>query len=207
MSLQQNLIDFRQSVTECKSYIDFAHKVYANGNYKINADLRKFISQSAFLKIFIAWETFLEQSFLDYLMGEPSVLNNRPAKWATPRDKSHANQLLVGTQKYVDWANPDITKKLSDIYFHQGYVFNSQLSAIRTELLDLRTIRNSAAHLSSSTSSKLDGLSSRLLSRQCNNYTAYKLLFSVDPNTQNGNLILDNYLTLLDVSAEIIANG
>lgn len=207
MSLQQNLTDYRASVADCNSFISFAHQQYANGNYKINANLRKFISESAFLKIFIAWETFLENSFIDYLMGEPSILNNRPARWATPISREHANQLLIGTQKYVDWANPEITRKLSKIYFHEGYVFNTQLSAVNTELLDLKTIRNSAAHLSSSTSAKLDSLSSRLLNRQCNNYTAYKLLFSPDPNSTTGGTILSNYLVVLDISAEIIANG
>lgn len=207
MALQQNLIDFRTAVNECNNHIAFAHQQYANGTYKINSSLRKFISESAFLKIFIAWESFLEQSFIDYLMGLPSIQNNRPAKWATPIDEEHAHQLLIGTQKYVDWANPEITRKLSKIYFHQGYVFNTQLGAVNTELLDLKTIRNSAAHLSSSTSSKLDGLSSRLLNRQCTNYTAYKLLFSNAPNSAAGDTILTNYLNLLDLSAEIIANG
>ncbi len=205
MGLQQNLLDFRTSVAECNNHISFAHLQYANGSYKINSNLRKFISESAFLKIFIAWETFLENSFVDYLMGEPSILNNRPARWATPIDQKHAQQLLVGTQNYVDWANPEITRKLSKLYFHQGYVFNTQLSSINSELLDLKTIRNSAAHMSSSTSTKLDALSSRLLSRQCIDYTAYRLLFSTEPTANIS--ILTTYLTLLDVSAEIIANG
>ena len=207
MALSQNLLVFRTSVSDCMGFISFARQKYASGSYKINSNLRKFICESAFLKIFIAWETFLERSFIDYLMGEPSVQNNRPAKWANPTDESHANQFLVGTQRYVDWANPEITRRLSKIYFHQGYVFNSQLGSVNNDLLDLRTIRNSSAHLSSSTSSKLDALSTRLLNRTCTNYTAYKLLFSINPNSTIGDTILKYYLDILDVSAEIIANG
>ena len=206
MSLQQNLDNYRASVSEGQGFINFAHQTYANGNYKIQSGLRKFISESAFLKIFISWETFLESSFIDYLMNEQSITGNMPAKFATPIDRAHAQQLLIGTQKYVDWANPEITKKLSKIYFHQGYVFNTQLSAVQTELFDLKTIRNSAAHLSSTTNTQLDGLSSRLLGTNCQNYTAYKLLFSNDPNTP-GSTILNTYINVLDISAEIIANG
>lgn len=206
MALKQNLDDYRSSVDECTSYIDYAHKKYTNGNYKITAGLRKFISQSAFLKIFIAWETFLEACFVDYLMNEQSILGNRPAKFANPVDRTHAHQLIIGTQKFVDWSNPDITRKLSMIYFHQGYVFNSELSAVQPQLFDLKTIRNAAAHLSSTTNMKLDGLSSRLLGRVCNNYTSYDLLFS--PNPANAReTILKMYLDLLDVTAESISNG
>ncbi len=207
MSLVQNLTKFRASVSDCKDHISFAHKKYANGAYKYPNNLREFICESAFLKIFIAWETFLEQSFIDYLMGEPSINNQRPARWAHPMNRSHANQLLIGTQKYVDWANPEITRKLSKIYFHEGYVFNTHLGAVNNDLLDLKTIRNSAAHLSSSTSDRLDALSTRLLGRPCLNYNAYKLLFSINPLSTSGNTILFHYLDILDLSAEIIANG
>ena len=74
--------------------------------------------------------------------------------------------------------------------------------------MDLKAIRNSAAHTSSTTSGKLDGVSTRILNTPCRNYTAYKLLFSVDPRTGPANqLVLDRYVQLLDVAAEQIANG
>lgn len=206
MSIQQNLIDYRTSVSECQSFITYAHVKYARGGYKIGDSLRKFIGQSSFLKIFIAWETFLEQCFIDYLLNEASIIGTMPVKWVHPRDRDHAMEMIIHTQKFIDWSNPEMVRKLSKIYFHNGYSFNSQLSAINTELLDLKTIRNSAAHLSSTTSSKLDGLSSRILGRPCINFSAYDLLFSVNPAHPN-TTILDNYLTILDVSAEIIANG
>ncbi|MCS5491793.1 hypothetical protein [Algoriphagus limi] len=206
MGLQQNLDNFRNSVAECQQFITYAHNRYTSGGYKVQASLRKFISESSFLKLFIAWEKFLEESFIDYLMNEQSILGNRPAKFANPIDREHAQKLLIGTQKYVDWSNPEITRRLSIIYFHQGYVFNSELGAIQTDLFDLKTIRNSAAHLSSTTSSQLDALSTRLLRTPCHGYTAYDLLFSLDP-LNAGQTILNKYITVLDITAEKIANG
>lgn len=208
MALNQNLIDFRATTTELVSHITFAHQKYANGSYKIAKNLREFICESAFLRIFIAWETFVENCFIDYLLNEQSILNNRPAKWANPINKDHANQIIIGTQKYMDWSNPETVRKVSQIFFHLGYVFNTSLGAINNDLMDMKTIRNSAAHLSSTTSSKLDGLSSRILTIPCTNYTAYKLLFSVDPRTGAASqTVLDRYIQLLDLAAEQIANG
>lgn len=208
MALAQNLIDFRTTTAELVSHINFGHQKYANGNYKIVRNLREFICESAFLRIFIAWETFVENSFVDYLVNEPSILNNRPAKWANPIDKDHAQQIIIGNQNHMDWSNPEAIRKISKIFFHQGYVFTTSLGAINNDLMDLKTIRNSAAHMSSTTASKLDGLSTRILGTPCTNYTAYKLLFSVDPRSATPNqTVLDRFLQLMDVAAEQIANG
>lgn len=208
MALNQNLIDFRATITELKQHIQFAHQKYASGSYKIAANLREFISESAFLKIFVAWETFVENCFIDYLINEESILNRRPAKWANPIDRKHANQLVIGNQKHMDWSNPETIRKISKIFFHQGYVFDTALSSIHADLMDIKAIRNSAAHLSSTTTTKLDGVANRILSTHSVNFTAYKLLFHNDPRslpvTQT---VLDRYLNLLDIAAEEIANG
>ncbi|WP_299444277.1 hypothetical protein [uncultured Aquimarina sp.] len=208
MALSQNLIDFRATTTTLVSHITFAHQKYASGSYKIARDMREFISESAFLRIYIAWETFIENSFVDYLLNEPSILNNRPAKWVNPIDAEHAHKIIIGNQRHMDWSNPEKIRNISKIFFHQGYVFNTALSSINNDLMDLKTIRNSAAHISSTTTSKLDGLSTRILGTAVSNYTAYKLLFSIDPrSTVPNTTVLDRYLQILDVAAEEIANG
>lgn len=208
MALTQNLADFRATNTEVVSYLNFANSKYANGSYKLVRNLREFICESSFLRIFIAWETFLENCFVDYLLNEPSILNNRPAKWANPINKEHAQEIIIGNQRFMDWSNPESVRKISQIFFHQGYIFNTTLSSINAQLMDLKAIRNSAAHMSSTTSSKLDGVSARILNTPCTNYTAYKLLFSIHPHSAPANLtVLDHYLQILDIAAEQIANG
>jgi hypothetical protein len=207
MSLLNILSDFRQSISDCNRNIVFAHQRYRNDQYKINRDLREFISESSFLRMYVSWETFLEKSFIAYLLQEPSITNNRPAKYSFPLNESHARELLIGTQKYVDWSNPEIVRKLSIIHFHNGYVYNRVISSALSDLFDLRIIRNSAAHISSSTSTQLDILSGRILRKTCRDYTPYKLLFSINPNTSNNETVLKYYIDIIDISAENIANG
>lgn len=208
MALNQNLIDFRATIHELNQHIQFAHLKYAGGNYKIPANLREFISESAFLKMFIAWETFVEKSFVDYLINEESILCRRPAKWVNPIDANHAHQIIIGNQKHMDWSNPETIRKISKIFFHQGYVFDAALSSINADLMDMKTIRNSAAHVSSTTTAKLDGLATRILATPSVNFTAYRLLFSIDPRSMPaGQNVLSRFLNLLDIAAEEIANG
>lgn len=208
MGLAQNLSDFRASITELNQHISFAHQKYANNSFKHQSKLREFIAESAYLRIYVAWETFIEKCFIDYLINEESINQNRPAKWATPINAKHANEIIIGNQKHMDWSNPETVRKISKIFFHQGYVFDSALSAINGDLMDMKTIRNSAAHVSSTTSSKLDGVASRILGITANNYSAYRLLFSNDPRAVvNPKTVLERFLDILDVAAEQIANG
>jgi len=204
----KEILDIFSRLNSYAVVLNEQEKINANRSYKIPTNLREFISESAFLRIFISWEIFVGNCFVDYLLNESSILNNRPAKWATPINKEHANEIIMGNQRYMDWSNPETIRKISQIFFHQGYVFNTALGAIHQDLMDLKTIRNSAAHTSSTTSSKLDGLSTRILNITCTNYTAYRLLFSIDPRSSTPNQkVLDRYLQILDVAAEQIANG
>lgn len=205
MPLAQTLQDFRDSVQNCLTYIQVGFGTDSSGAYLYSEDVRLFISESSFLKIFISWESFLEDSFIKYLQGTPSINGVHPIKYASPTSIDHAQKIVIGTQKYVDWSNPEIVRKLASIFFDTGYVFNTHISSINAELMDLRTIRNAAAHLSSTTSQKLDSLSTRLLRRHCVNIKVGELIFEINPDTNN--TLLDDFLSLLDIAAENIANG
>jgi len=206
MSLNQNLLDFRASIRQQNRHIGFAHNTDVDGNYTVEQDLREFISESAYLRIFVSWETFLERSFIDYLVNEQSIDNKRPAKWVSPIDIDHANNIIIGNQKHMDWSNPEAVRKISKLFFHLGYVFDSVLSSINADLLDMKTIRNSAAHISSTTTTKLDGIASRILGTTMSNVSSYQILFANDPR-DTSKTVLERYLSLIDVAAEQIAKG
>ena len=206
MSFSNSLAEFRQRITEGNSFISLAHKQGSDGNYELPENTREFITESAFLRMFIAWETFLEEAFIKYMVGELSITGNTIIRYVSPVDGEHAHKILIGTQKYVDWANPEIVRKLASMYFENGGPFNLMLSSINNDLLDLRTVRNSAAHLSSTTGQKLDALCSRFYSMQCTNMTASKFLLDTDPNNTT-QTILQYYIDIIDIAAEGICNA
>lgn len=207
MSLIDSLTTFRVSVAEVNSFIVLAFQQGGDGNYALQQNQREFITDSAYLKLFIAWETFLETSFIQYMLGEPSILGNVITRYVQPQDEQHANRLLIGTQRYVDWSNPGTVKTLSILHFASGNPFDIFVSSIMKDLSDLKTIRNAAAHLTSTTRQQLDSLGERKLKRPCNNLKVSDILFAVDPDSVANETILTTYLNKLDVSAEGIANG
>lgn len=207
MPLIDSLTAFRNSVAEANSFIDLAFQQDDDENYTLLQNQRDFITDSAYLKIFIAWETFLETSFIQYMLGEPSILGNAITRYVQPKDEQHANSLLIGTQRYVDWSNPGTVKKLCNLHFAPDNPFDTFISSMMSDLLDLKIIRNAAAHLSSTTRQRLDSLGTRKLKRPCNSLKVSDILFAIDPDSAMNETILTTYLNKLDVSAEGIANG
>lgn len=207
MPLIDTLNTFRNSVADASGFIHFAFQQDSNGNYVQPQNQREFITDSAYLKMFISWETFIESSFIQYMLGEPSILGTSITRYVQPIDKEHAKNLLIGTNRYVDWANPENIKRLCKLYFASGNHFETYINSISSDLSDLRTIRNAAAHLTSTTQKPLDGVGTRMLNRQCNNLKVSDILLALDPNSNVGDTILNTYLNKLDVCAEGIAKG
>lgn len=208
MPIVDSLNNFRSSVAEANSFITIAFQQDANGNYLLPQNARDFINDSAFLKIFIAWETYLESVFLKFLLGEPSILGTFLVRYATPLDTLHGNNMLIGKQKYVDWSDPATVKLFANLYFLTGNHIDAFINSIYSELLDLKTIRNAAAHLTSTTSGKLDSVASRILGSPQTNITVSQLIFSIDPSAAPaGTTVLSIFLSKLEIAAEGIANG
>ena len=206
MPLVDSLNNYRNSIIEANGFIGIAFQQDLANNYLLPQNQRNFITDSAFLKMFIAWETFIESVFVKYMLGEPSILGNNVARHVQPVNYEHAGKILIGTQKYVDWSNPEIIKRLSNLYFAPNNIIDTFVSSMFTDLFDLKTIRNSAAHLSSTTNNQLISLANRLINVNNPNITVSDLLFSFVPQSANVT-VLSSYLTKLDIVAEGIANG
>jgi len=208
MHLTRCFNDYKSHIAKVDALIASAHAVAPGGAYVWSADVRSFITESAFLKMFIAWEQFLETSFVLYMMGHPSGTGTIVHKFVSPTDEQHAHRILVGTRRYVDWSTPDNVRKLAGSFFDGGDPFETVLNLVSAELMDLKTIRNAAAHLSSSTTQQLDALGTRKLRRPCVNLTVYDLLIAADPDpSAGGKTILKTYQELLESAASLITNA
>lgn len=207
MPLLDSLTQYRASIAEANNFISIAFRRNRSRRYILSVNEREFITDSAYLRIFIAWETFLESSFINYMLGDLSILGNAITCHALPTSVDHAHKMIIGTQKYVDWSNPEIVRRLCNLYFAAGNPFDTFISSISADLFDLKTIRNAAAHLTSTTRGQLDSLGTRKLRRPSTNLKVSDLVFSIDPSSTINDTILTTYLNILDVAAEGIANG
>jgi len=155
--------------------------------------------------MFIYWEEFLEKSFLSYLNSETSLQTPLPIIYISPPDAEHAGKMLIGTQKYVDWANHEIVKRLACLYIENGAPYQAALDSISIELSDLKNIRNRAAHSSSTTERAFYAVQRRVLNKPNSSLNISNFLMHVHPNTSDKN-ILEYYQDTLSAAAHIIAN-
>ncbi|MBL5926624.1 hypothetical protein [Enterobacter asburiae] len=179
----------------------------ANTNFTSAADedVKSFIIESSFLKMFIFWEEFLESSFLCYLNSETSLAVQLPVIYVSPIDSEHAGKMLIGTQKYVDWANHEIVKKLASIYMENGTPYKTALDSISIDLSDLKNIRNRSAHCSSTTERAFLAVQRRVLAKSNSNLKISDFLMHTHPAHTDKN-VLEYYQDKLSVVAHNISN-
>jgi hypothetical protein len=200
------LIEFRDAITVSRRLIAAAHQKDATGAYTWAEADRSTVVEAAFLKVFIAWETIEERSFIEYLVGAPSATGNVIPCFVQPRDRAHAAKLLIGVGRFVDWSTPDPVRKLASNFLANGEPFERVLASIQSDLIDLKTIRNAAAHLSTTTAHLLDALASRKLQRNVSGMSAATFLLSIDPTSTTGLTVFDGYTSVLDAAAYSITH-
>jgi hypothetical protein len=206
MTLNTSLVEFRQNVTKVNNYIELAYEQDSSSNNLRTDEEIEFLVTSAFLKFFIAWESFLEKSFVSYLTGEESLDGNQLVRYASPVDEKHAHRILIGTQNYVAWSNNETVNKIAGLYLENSEPYLTSLNSISRDLSDLRVIRNASAHISSSTQTKLDAVASRVLRTQISNIDVSDLVTRISPE-DNTKTILQMYQLKLDITAENIARN
>lgn len=206
MSLEDCLQEFRDGVVKVNRFIDAAHERDNDGEDIFGDEEKDFLVESAFLKLFIYWEQFLEGSFCKYLTGMPAIDGSNVEKYAAPINVNLAHRMLIGTQKYVDWANVEIVKRLALIYFPAGNAISENIRSVATELADMRTIRNSCAHASGTTQTKLYGVAQRLIGSTSSDVRVREIILAIDPSVP-GQTFLQSYQQKLDVATENICSN
>ena len=205
MTIHDCLTHYRAQVSEATAYLQKAYDKNPDGTFCHPPAYKSFIVNAAFLKFYIAWEEYLEKVMSAYLLGELTLNGTSIAKAVVARGERHAHELLVGTNTYFDWSNPELIRKLSKLYLEESNVVGDNILSIQNDLFDLKTIRNAAAHISATTQQKLDGLASRLLLHTVVNISVESLISKIEPTS--GLSYFEYYKRKLDIVAEKIANG
>jgi hypothetical protein len=207
MPLIDTLNAFRADVRQCDDLIAHVHAVDGAGNAILPLLDRRQITVAAFLNMFIAWETFLESAFVAYMTGEATTSGRLPVRYVSPQNSDAAKAMVIGTQRYFDYGNHENVKKVARMFFENGDPFEPHISSLIGDLADLRTMRNSSAHITSTTQTALESLAVRLFGAPRPGIDLYQVLTSNNPRTPGGITILAAYRDKLIVGATLIAQG
>ena len=133
-----------------------------------------------------------------------SIINRRFA----PQDLEHAYQILSGSSPFIDWSLPSNTSRLAGIAFDGNDPFSTVIPSLSRTLEDSKIIRNSIAHISTSTAKKLESLANRVLRKPSAGINPYEFLLS-DITDALGNpiTVFESYTSQIDIGAELIARA
>lgn len=208
MPISVSLSNFLRDVAQCDSLLSSAHAVHASGNLIFSQRDREQITVAAFLNLFIAWEEFLEAAFNDFMLGDRTLGGTLPVRFVFPVSRVHSSGLMLHLNRFFDYSSHDYVRKIAKLYFENGYPFESAISALNSDLSDIKTIRNACAHLSSTTRSALEGLAGRILGQPQPGISVYDLLISIDPGSSGQNAtVYESFRDKLIAAATMIANG
>lgn len=119
--------------------------------------MKNMLTESVLLQLFGKWERFLENAFIEYMLGKKSTDGDEPVRYVFPTSAEHAYQLVQNVNAYPDWA--DIEKVLTNAtnFFENGGPFEI-LKTMQADIKAIRTIRNAIAHTSKSATKKFENL-------------------------------------------------
>ncbi len=207
MPLAQILAEFKANVAQCDSLIATAHKTDASGVSLFLIPEQQTVTVAAFLNLFIAWETFLEQSLGELMIGNLTISGSAPVRYVSPRTEKAARDIIKHVRPFFDYGNHGYVMTLVNQYFENGYPYEPHLSGVVQDLADLRTMRNASAHITSTTRLALENLALRVLQISSIGINLYTFLMATDPNSANGDTVYATYRDKLLVTADLVANG
>lgn len=146
----------------------------------------EYLYELAFLRVFVAWESFLEQAFLRYLCGYTSVAAGSAV--VTP-GMSHSATLaqaeasMLGGRDYVLWHNPTRVVSRSQQFF-QSSPIETVINSSSARLESMAAIRHRIAHSQDDARRKFDIAVMAVAGRRYRGARAGSFLRDVVPSTQ-----------------------
>ena len=158
----------------------------------------------AFLRAFLAWEGFLEEICILYMLGQRPLRGHALVRYVLPPTRKMAHKLAADGKDYAKWDTAVEVAARAERFFRDGRPFGI-LRTLQTRFQDAKTIRNAVAHDSESAKAKFEGLVRRELTALPKRRSVGNFLNTVKPRTLPAVSYLEFYLDTLSDTADQIA--
>jgi hypothetical protein len=171
----------------------------------ISSRRKELFAALALLRMHIAWEDFIERSFLRYLCGAYTTSGYSPILLNAPfRTIDNAFTTILAGHQYINW-NPAKIENLARTYFNSGDPFVSAVSPARNKLTEINDVRNRFAHRSESASQKFEFIVQSVFGFVPRGINPGRYLLMTDPLNPSLRFI-DSYAVILRVTARSIVH-
>jgi hypothetical protein len=169
----------------------------------INPKRRDSLTELAFFRVFSAWEAFLEETFILYLLGQQPPRGRKAYRYGFPPNEEAAYEWVADGRQYANWT-VDQVKSRSKRLFRNGHPFDPTLTSNHNLLHQLKTVRNAIAHESANARQKFETLVRNELATFPPNTTVGSFLLTTKPRTNPPASFFEFYLDEIAKAAEQI---
>lgn len=163
------------------------------------------MTELAFFRAFLAWETFLEESFVLYLAGQKPARGRSPHRYTFPPDLQTATQWVIPEgQDYATWTGASLVSRRAERFFKHGWPYAPVLRRVQNALDESRVLRNAIAHASANAQSKFEKLVRNRLSTLPPAVTVGAFLGMAVPRSSPPISFLEHYVEKIEFAARQI---
>ena len=208
-SLKANLSGFIRSLNESRRLATDAYNWASPGSgakrAMISLQRRDSLTELAFLRAFLAWETFVEGSFVLYLVGQKPPRGSAPHRYTFPPSLKVAMEWVIPEgRKYATWTVASEVSQRAERFFRGGSPVAPALRSHQNALDESRLLRNAIAHASASAQQKFENLVRQKIGVLPPKLTVGAFLGTIMPKSSPPTTFLEHYLAKIELAARQI---
>jgi hypothetical protein len=149
LDVSTRLVSFRTELGDLRKFESQNQAAFSGGaSPNRTANQLHLLVETVFFRAYRAYENYVRDVFLLYCTGHSCMSGAAATPFLTPRDITHAEQLLKSSMPFLDWGSPDELIKRAELYLDQGFPIKVPYAARLATLRDYKHIRNHIAHAS-----------------------------------------------------------
>lgn len=164
---------------------------------------RAWLIELAFFRAFSAWEAFVEEAFILYLMGQQAPRGRAARRYGFPPSEDAAREWVNDGKVYTTWSTEQVMRRAKRL-FRNGHPFHGALSANQHNLGQAKTVRNAIAHHSEDAWLKFQSLVRNELAAFPPDMTVGSFLMMTKPHTTPPISYFEHYLDQIAQTADRI---
>lgn len=165
---------------------------------------KEIVVELAFLRAFLAWEGFLEESFVLYLLGKAPPRGISPTRYTDPPSRVVAEQLASEGRDYTDWTSVSAVTGRAERFLRDGRPYSPVLKSQQYSFDEMKTIRNAIVHSSTYSSRQFERLVRRKLGTYRPNLSVGGFLTITVPSSSPPESFFGSYVGQIRLAAERI---
>jgi len=203
--LENVLGDCRKTLRGCRLFAADAYNwSIAGSKPHISKSRRDWITETAFLRAFLAFEMLLEETFILYATGHQPSRGRPPLRLVQFPSRSVVEEWIVPEgRSYASWQAGHVQRR-AQRFFKDGKPFAAALAGSQNALDEARVLRNAVAHKSSSAQEKFEALVRAKLGSLPLSITVGGFLLGAVPGVTPPTSFLEYYLGRLEGVAQQI---